>query len=268
MAGLLDHLADVVPADGLVGCGVRYLREPRGAGGDYRGMASFHWLAPADLADMVEAFEQRLSERDVAELWAWVHGSCGGPERAARRRHLHGERLPGCLMVRPVYCTAAPANGGGRLDELAGVVGLPVDVDVAERRPGDRRRYAPTIADAVGLLDPFGPSVLLDAGGGVVAVWLLDEPADPHAARRLGVDLVDSIGDACAARGWAFDSPPPHSAWVKWPGTVDAFRRHTTRQIGDGPVWSFSELRAAVPARFRRTRRPWRAAYPLAELGR
>lgn len=247
MSALLEHLVRTVPADELVGVAVRHLREPRGEGGDYRGLGPFAWVPAADLPDVVDAYDRRIHDRAVIDLWSWVNGACGGPERAARRRHLHGERVPGALMLRPVFCSAPPAAGGGRLDELGGVVGLPIDVDVSERRPGDRRRYCPTMGAAIGLLELFGASVVLDAGGGAVGVWLFDAPADPHAARRLGRDLVAAIGRACSEHGWRFDSPAPHAAWIKFPGAVDLFRAHETVEVSSGPTWSFAELRRAVP---------------------
>ena len=87
-------------------------------------------------------------------------------------------------MMRLVTCTARPANGGGRFYELAGVLGLSIDLDVAERRDSDRRRYCPTVEAGLEFLGRHDPSVIIDVGGGLVAAWLFTEPADPWVRRR------------------------------------------------------------------------------------
>lgn len=256
MSVLLDHLAAVAPPGQLVGTAVRFLREPSHDGADYRGLGMFRWMPATKLPQLVEVWPNWI-DGEIAEQWLWIHDVCGGPARCARHRYLHGERIPGALMLRPVTCARRPANGGGKLDELTAVLGLPVDLDVAQRRPEDRRRYCPTIDAGLELLGRFAPTVILDAGGGLVAVWLFTGPAEPHAARQLGRDLVAAIDRAAHVEGWKFDSPPAHSAWVKAPGCVDLFRRHITTEVAAGEPWAFADLRDAVPPTRRAGGRPW-----------
>ena len=261
---LLDHLAVVAPPDQLVGVAVRHLREPaRPGGSEYRSLGSFRWVPAAALGTVADSWATCVTP-DLVEQWRWVHAN-RGPAEIARRRHLHGVRLPGVPMLRPVTCARRPANGGGTLDELTGVLALPVDLDVAERRHGDRRPYCPTVTDGAAFLAAFDPTVVLDAGGGLVALWVFDSPAEPHAARRLGGDLVAAVGHAAASRRWAFDSPPPHAAWVKVPGCVDLFYGRTVAELDvTGPRWSFDRLRDAVPFSITRPRasRPYAPEVP------
>lgn len=257
---LLDHLAAVTPPDQLDGIGVRHLREPTNpASSEHRGLGPFVWLPPSQLHEAPGMWAEGLTPELVA-LWRWVDEDCGGPQRAARCHFLHGVRIPGALMLRAVTCATRPARGAGRLAELTGVLGLPIDLDVRERRPGDHRRYCPTIVEGLRFLGRFAPSVVLDAGGGLVGVWLFDGPADPHQARQLGHDLLAAIGRATRAEGWCFDSPPPHAAWIKVPGCLDLFRQHVTAEVAAGSPWRFAELRAAVPPSGRR--RPHRHYQP------
>ena len=260
VSALLEHVAELAPAEELVGFGVRYLREPRKDGGDYRGLGSFHWCPPTEVLDAIESYTEAVGSDEWAEQWHWVHEVCGGPKRCATHRYLHGLRVPGALLMRLVTCSTVPANGGGTLDELSSVLGLPIDLDIAERRAGDSRRYCPTVGAGRAFLERFAPTVTLDAGGGLVAVWMFDRPADPHAARQLGRDLHDAIERAAREHGWVFDSPTPYAAWVKVPGVTDEFRRHVTTEIATGRRWSFPELRAAVPASPVRRHRSWHYA--------
>ena len=160
---LFDHLAAVAPPDELVGVAVRFLREPKGTGGDYRGLGRFAWVPATALAGLPESWG-RVQTAELLEEWRWVHDDCGGPARCAGNRYLHGVWLPGVAMLRLVTCATPPVGRGGRFEELTGVLGLAVDLDVAERRPGDRRRYCPTIADGLAFLGRFAPTVTLDAG--------------------------------------------------------------------------------------------------------
>ena len=163
---------------------MRHLREPSHAGGDQyladsgRSTGCRHGRS----AELVERFNIMLNSKEIVEHWRWIYEDVGSPKMAAQRRHLHGERIPGALMLRPVTVASRPTNGGGRLEELASVLGLPIDLDVAERRPGDTRRYCPTMAEGRAFLERrLEPSVLIDAGGGLLAVWLFTEPAAPRA---------------------------------------------------------------------------------------
>jgi hypothetical protein len=132
-----------------------------------------------------------------------------------------------------------------------------IDLDVAERRPGDRRRYCPTVLAGLEFLAPYRPSVIIDAGGGLVAAWLFAEPADPPASRDLAADIIADIGRATDERGWEFDSPPFGGQWLKVPGCHDHFRRHDVAEMAGGPVWEFDRLRAIVRHYPRRTTRRW-----------
>lgn len=255
MSRLVAHLLAICPPQERLGAAIRYLKEPRSEGGDYRSMGGFRWHRPPWFEASLRDMDDLVSAE--GEHWAWVHDVCGGPERAARHRYLHGVWIAGAVMLRTVSCPLRPANGGGTFEEVGHVLALAIDMDIAERRPGDRRRYCPSIAVALDFLSAFAPSLVLDGGGGLVAVWLLDEPcADRIAARRLSDDLHAALVRAGSGRRWLIDSPPPFSAWVKVPGLRDHFRQHVVGElVTDGPPWSFLELRSAVPGSRRRPRR-------------
>ncbi len=203
---VLDHIAATGPGDHLVVVAVRFL-SPTAKGG--RSLGHFDWITPDQVVTVPEWWE-RQQTAEVREDWRWIHGVVGGVDVALRHGHVH-IRYPGVPMVRLVTATSRP-RVAGRLDELASALGLMVELDVAERRPGDRRRYCPTVLAGLEFMAPYRPSVIIDAGGGLAAVWLFARPADPSATRDLAADVITDIGLAADQRGWEFDSPPSEAS--------------------------------------------------------
>jgi hypothetical protein len=248
---VLDHIAATGPADHLAVVAVRFL-SPTARGG--RTLGGFQWVSP-DQVVTVPAWWERLQTAQVREDWRWIHDVVGGVDVAVRHGHVH-VRHPGVPMVRLVTAATRP-RVAGRLDELACALGVMVDLDVAERRPGDRRRYCPTILAGLEFLAPYRPSVIVDAGGGLAAVWLFARPVNPADSRDLAADVIVDIGLAADQRGWAFVSPPFGGQWLKVPGCWDHFRRAEVAEVSGGPVWEFEQLRAVVPRHPRRAARRW-----------
>jgi hypothetical protein len=248
MTTVLDHIAATGPGDHLAVLAIRFLS----ASG--RTLGRFQWIAPADMVEIPEAW-QRAQTAQLRDDWDWIHDVVGGVDRAVSHGHVH-VRYPGVPMVRLVTAASRP-QAAGKLDELACALGVMVDLDVAERRPGDRRRYCPTILAGLEFLAPYQPTVIIDVGGGLAAVWLFLAPADPPASRDLAADIITDISLACTQRGWEFDSPPFGGQWLKVPGCYDHFRRHDVAEMCGGPMWEFNQLRAIVVRYPRRAARPW-----------
>jgi hypothetical protein len=246
---VLGHIAATAPADHLVVVAVRFL-SPGG-----RTLGHFNWISP-DQVPTVPAWWERNQTGQVRSDWDWVHNVVGGVERAVSHGHVH-VWYPGVPMVRLVTAETRPEMAG-RIGELATALGVMVDLDVAELRPGDRRRYCPTVMTALEFLAPYRPSVIVDAGGGLAAVWLFDQPTEPAAARDLATDVITDVGLATEQRGWEFDSPAFGGQWLKVPGCHDHFRRVEVSELSGGPVWEFDQLRSIVPRYpHRRTARRW-----------
>jgi hypothetical protein len=245
---LLDHIAATCPADHLAVVAVRYL-SPGG-----RTLGSVQWISP-DQVPTIPAWWKRGQTSQVLEDWAWVHGAAGGPVAALKHGHVH-VWYPGVPMIRLVTAATKPPKAG-KLGELSAALGVMIDLDVAERRPGDRRRYCPTILAGLEFLAPYRPSVIIDAGGGLAAVWLFDRPADPPASKDLAADIITDVGLATDQRGWEFDSPQFSGQWLKVPGCHDYFRRFDVAEVSGGPTWEFEQLRAVVPRYPRRSARRW-----------
>jgi hypothetical protein len=250
VVSVLDHIAATAPADHLVVVAVRYLT-PGG-----RTLGHFDWITPDQITTAPAWWDRNRMTGQVVEDWRWVHGPAGGPEAAVKHGHVHVWH-PGVPMLRLVTATRRPESAG-KLQELATALGVMVDLDVAERRPGDRRRYCPSILAGLEFLAPYKPSVIIDAGGGLAAVWLFDRPVHPVLTRDLATDVITDVGLAAERRGWEFDSPAFGGQWLKAPGCHDHFRRHDVAELCGGPVWGFEHLRAIVP-RHRRT--AWRWTY-------
>jgi hypothetical protein len=245
---VLDHIAAIGPADHLAVVAVRYLT-PKG-----RNLGHFDWITPANVVTVPDWWK-RQQTAEVREDWRWIHEVVGGVERAVSHGHVH-VWYPGVPMVRLISAATKPPKAG-KLHELASALGVMVDLDVAERRPGDRRHYCPTVLAGLEFLAPYKPSVIIDAGGGLVAAWLFDQPADPPASRDLADDIITDISAAAEERGWHFDSPDFRGQWIKVPGCHDHFRRVDVAEVSGGPVWEFDQLRAIVPRYPRRSPRRW-----------
>jgi hypothetical protein len=248
---LLDHIAAVSPPDHLVVVGVRFL-SPTAKNG--RHLGHFHWIAPASIVRL-PAWWQQQQTTQLLEDWAWIHEVVGGPDAAIRGRHIHLLH-PGVPMVRLVTARTRP-EVAGRLQELSSAHGIMVDVDIAERRPGDRRRYCPTVLHGLEFLAAYKPSVIIDGGGGLIAAWLFAEPAEPTATKHLAADVITDVGLGTDRKGWEFDSPVFGGQWLKVPGCYDHFRRVEVCELSGGPVWEFEQLRSIVPRYPRRASRRW-----------
>jgi hypothetical protein len=246
---LLDHVAAVAPAGHLAVMAVRYLTKQG------RAPRRITWLTPEHLEQVPGWWERQQQGAQFVDDWRWIHDVIGGVGR-----YLGGDfarvELPGVPMVRLVTAARRPP-AAGKLEELATALGVMVDLDISERRPGDRRRYCPTILDGLEFLYGFKPSVIIDAGGGLVAAWLFVEPADPAAARDLAADVIADIGRLAQAEHWAFDSPAFGGQWLKVPGCHDFFRRADVVELSGGPLWDFATLRSSVPRQPRRAARPF-----------
>ena len=238
---LLDHLAGA-PDSLLVGTGLRVVHEPERDSGSTRSLSAFRWCRPAGLAALLAFQQARVDAPQPVADWRWMR-SQGGYALMARRHHLHGAWIPGAVMLRLFAVESRPERGAGTLAEGRAALALAVDLDVAERRPGDARPYCPTVAEGLDFLGELEPSVILDAGGGLVGLWCL-QPAHPDVveANTLGGDLTATVGRLAGQRGWAFDSPPALQTWVKAPGTVDRFNGdHLVLEVSTGRVWPFAD---------------------------
>lgn len=231
----------------FVGTATKYLRHA--ADGSLSGMGGFRW-SRAPTADAVEAAEAVLRRGDDWRTWhAWWNSEDDDDSWSVYQAP---NWLPGSVHLRLQTCPSRPlsGNGGfraGKVGDLDAVCGWHVDVDVSERRPHDERPYCPTVSDACALLATWSPTWTLDAGGGVVAAWLLAEPCrDITAAGHLAQDLRQDVADACAERGWDFDTPSPLGGWCPIPGTWNAFRQRQVTVLERGPRWPLADLRRAV----------------------
>jgi putative DNA primase/helicase len=122
--------------------------------------------------------------------------------------------------------------------QVAGIVGLWADIDVAG--PGHRaaRRYPPDLAAARDLVTalPRPPSILVDSGHGLHAWWLVeggpwmfaDAAERAHAARvAAGWQLL--LQAKAGHRGWDIDSTADLARVLRVPGTMN-------RKVPDTPV--------------------------------
>jgi hypothetical protein len=242
---LLDHFAAATPADELVGVAIRELSEPSSRDSRTRRLGQHRWVPADELCHVGEAWDDVCTPR-LFERWHWVHNMRGGPDCCANGGHLHGQRLPGVPVLRLGTFTAEPRDDGRH--ELSGVLGLPIRLD----RTGDDR---PTIADGRSFLEQFAPSVVLDTGQALTAVWLFDRPVAPRTARHLGRDLGAAIRGAAQCEPWRGLGPQqPPGGWLKVPGCVDLFRRHVTRELVVRDLWTFEQLRTVVPRQTRAAR--------------
>lgn len=145
----------------------------------------------------------------------------------------------------------APRRSGG-LADAAVLFGLLVDSDSIERRSPEHRlfkpTYPPTIEDSYGLVrSVLEPTVALDSGGGVPAVYLFDSPVSVEGQaerlRRLARRFTSPFKAAADAAGWAFDSPPAATSWLRLPGSTTAYEGHTVTVLADdGPRYSLADI--------------------------
>jgi hypothetical protein len=164
-------------------------------------------------------------------------------------RHLVGHRQPLEVLVRLAVVDepityADGRHRAGRVDEMSAALGVMVDVDLA--RPGDDRPYA-DLDTALGVVEDYGPTAVLQCGPGLPCYWLFTEPADPYLAVELGRDLIHAIGARFAELGYAFDSPQPAVQWLRIPGTWSVRRQCLVEVVTTGGRVDLEELGDLVP---------------------
>jgi hypothetical protein len=127
-----------------------------------------------------------------------------------------------------------PHARGGDAD-VAGLVGLWADIDVAGEGHENAKTYPPTIDDARALLAemPLRPSVVVRTRGGLHAWWLFKEPLEisnddeRRAAQKLAREWGATLQEAARRRGWAIDSVFDLARVLRIPGTFDNKIDHT-----------------------------------------
>jgi hypothetical protein len=248
----LDELIELAPSRSRFGLAHKLLTPPDAHGRITR-IGDFAWTR----TPYNEAHHMLYGLDRTQDDYAYLSGFGSWPEAA---RHLDGNWLPLEMMVRLAVCTTAPADlplpvgsgrhRGGRLDELTAVLGLVLDVDL--ERPDDARPY-PDLDTALGVIDDYAPSFVLQCGPGLPVGWLFTEPQDPYDADQLGADLRHEVGKRFESLGYAFDSPNPVTAWCRLPGTWSVYRQCLTIPVRIGPRIEVADLHELVPVGPRRS---------------
>lgn len=218
----------------------------RGDGVERR-YGSFSSCRPGVLWDEVERLAWSVGVRQAE---AWQHAWRLGYPDVLTGLAQHWTEAE--TVVRTVAFAEAPLDDdgrprGGRADEVAAVMAIALDLDVAEHRH-DGKPYCPTTTHGLGFWSELSPSAVINVGRGLNALWLFRAPcSDIEAARLLGLDLREHVKVLADDRGWDFDSPNPLGAWVRVPGTWSWRSQHLASIVAEGDRWVFDDLRQVVP---------------------
>ena len=160
-------------------------------------------VAGAGAGDIDEAVKVAAKLRDREHLYVGL-GAIPSEQLDSLRRH--GRR--------------------GGADDVAALVGLHVDLDIAGRHHA-MPNLPPTDFDAFGLLDELPmPTVVVRTGGGLQAVWMFDRPVDIDsttrgAAAQLLRDWQSILQERARQRGWHVDSTCDLARVVRLAGTLN-----------------------------------------------
>lgn len=150
----------------------------------------------------------------------------------------------------------------GSRDELAGMPGLWVDIDVTA--PGHRKAHlCPSIDEALAALAraiPHRPTITVRTGGGIHAYWLFEEgvvefaPAGNERARETMEMLCRSfqvmVRDELRKQGWSDDQTWPLPRVMRIPGGTNVSHGEARPVTWEktGPRYSIDDLQMVVPA--------------------
>lgn len=149
--------------------------------------------------------------------------------------------------------SAASIGKRGGVNDITGIVGLHLDIDVAG--PGHKKQaLPPSYRDAESIFDQLGlePTVLVNSGHGLQAYFLFSKPwifkgtDERIEAQALLQRCHNTVKRICAEKGWVIDSVFDLARVMRIPGTMnckdpDNPVRAKTLKL-DGPRYKKSDL--------------------------
>jgi len=131
------------------------------------------------------------------------------------------------IYFSPGIC-ATPKNSKLSIDDIIGIPGLWVDIDICNPAAHKTSNLPPNVAEAMELLpDPIPPSVIVHSGYGIHAWWIFketwyfDTPDEKTRAQDILVRLQGLIRSRASAKGWHLDSTGDLPRVMRLPGTMN-----------------------------------------------
>jgi putative DNA primase/helicase len=120
-----------------------------------------------------------------------------------------------------------PEPGKGISDDIVtGLFGFFSDIDFAHEAHANKKRYPPTLDDALWCL-PLKPTWTIHTGHGVHAVFLFEEPyffensADKQKTFKTSYKLGQAIRNRAHRKGWDLDATHEFTRGFRLPGTFN-----------------------------------------------
>lgn len=124
--------------------------------------------------------------------------------------------------------SAAAKHSKLSADDVVGIPGLWVDIDIAHPVAHAKKNLPAAVVDAMSILpDDLAPSIVVHSGYGIHVYylfrefWYFDTPEEKQQASKLMIRLQAYVRAQAQQRGWHVDSTPNLDRVLRLPGTLN-----------------------------------------------